>query len=61
METTTGYRGYIGIMERNMETTKVYWSYIGEKEMETIIVGFRVYAKRLRVQVQSEYISWSAF
>ena len=23
------YRGYIGIMEKNMETTLVYWGYIG--------------------------------
>ena len=36
------YRGYIGIMgkEKKMETTIVYWGYIGvmEKNMETTMV-----------------------
>ena len=34
------YRGYIGIMEKKMETTIVYWGCIGimEKKMETTIV-----------------------
>ena len=37
---------YIGIMEKNMETTRVIWGlysgYIGmmEKNMETIIIGY---------------------
>ena len=37
------YRGYIGIMEKKMETTIVYWGYRGgyigimEKKMETTI------------------------
>ena len=25
------YRGYIGIMEKKMETTTVHWGYIGVK------------------------------
>ena len=34
------YRGYIGIMEKKVETTIVYWGDIGilEKKMETTIV-----------------------
>ena len=34
------YWGYIGIMEKNMETTIVYWGFIGimEKQMETTIL-----------------------
>ena len=48
-----GYGGFIGIMERKMETTRIYrgnkgiyWGHIGtmEKKMETTIqgLGFRV-------------------
>ena len=33
METTIVYRGYIGIMEKKMETTIIYWVIIG------IIIG----------------------
>ena len=29
METTLGFRVYIGTMEKKMETTIVYWGYIG--------------------------------
>ena len=34
------YWGYIGIMEKKMETTMAYWGYDGimEKKMETTIV-----------------------
>ena len=28
METTTRYMGYIGIMEKNMEITIIYWGYV---------------------------------
>ena len=33
------YRVYIGVMERNMQTTIIYWGYIGimEKKMEATI------------------------
>ena len=34
-ETTRVYRGYIGIMEKKMETTIVYWE---NGKMETAIV-----------------------
>ena len=42
METPIVYRGYIGIMEKEMEATIVFWAYIGimEKNMETLgIIG----------------------
>ena len=37
---TIVYRGYVGIMEKKIETTIVYWGYSGimEKKMETTIV-----------------------
>ena len=38
------YLGYIGEMEKKMETAMVYWVYIGmmEKKMETTIYGLGV-------------------
>ena len=41
-------RGYIGIMERKMETTIVYWACIGimEKNMETTI-SYSILAKEI--------------
>ena len=54
METTLVYWGYVGIMEKKMETTTiVYWGYIGimgyigvihgimEKKVETTVVRHR--------------------
>ena len=42
METTIVYWGYIGVMEKKMETPIVYWVHIigiMEKKMETTIMG----------------------
>ena len=35
METTIVYWGYIGIMEKKMETDIVCWYYLGEESSET--------------------------
>ena len=34
------YRGNIGIMEKKMETTIVYWGYIGTRENTMETTGF---------------------
>ena len=36
--------GYMGIMEKKMETTIVYWGHIGmmEKKTETTIMGYYI-------------------
>ena len=59
METTIVHRGYIGIMEKKMETTVVFWKikwkllfhrgYIGimEKKMETTVVYWKIKWKLL--------------
>ena len=39
METNIAYWAYIGIMEKKMETTTIYWVGIVEKKMERL---FRV-------------------
>ena len=44
METTIVYWGYIGIMEKSMETTIACWGYnigILENEMETTLPSLR--------------------
>ena len=45
------YRGYIGIMEKKMEATIVYWGYKGimEKKMETTVVYRKLYRGQTNV------------
>ena len=43
METTIAYWGYIGIMEKNMETTTVFRDYVGKCGHYRVFCSFAFY------------------
>ena len=50
---------YIGMIEKKMETTIVYWGYIAimEKKMETTLVYWR-YIGRMEKKIETTYMGY---